>query len=75
MLPHDRVIEHLLRWNIFVMLLLGTIHYFTDGWFFDLIELPIVFFFFYWQVIINSPNLGNITCGILSKIFKELGRL
>ncbi len=46
MLPHDRVIEHLLRWNIFVMLLLGTIHYFTDGWFFDLIELPIVFFFF-----------------------------
>lgn len=42
----DRVIEHLLRWNICVILLVALIHYLSNGVHFDFIEIPIMTFFF-----------------------------
>lgn len=42
----DKVIERLLRWNVLVIVTVATIHYLSGGIHFDLIEIPIMIFFF-----------------------------
>lgn len=42
----DEIIEKLLRWNVIVMIGIATIHYLSSGWYFDVIEVPLMIFFF-----------------------------